>query len=58
MRQNYTVHVFCNNDGERKRFEEIWRDYIGHDSVPALEIGSLSRGFICEEAKLVVVTDA
>ena len=27
LRQDYAVHVFCNNDGERQRFEEIWRDY-------------------------------
>ena len=24
LRQDYAVHVFCNNDGERQRFEEIW----------------------------------
>ena len=58
LRQNYSVHVFCNNDGERQRFEEIWRDFVGNESVPTLKIGSLSRGFICDEAKLVVVTDA
>ena len=27
LRQDYAVHVFCNNDGERQRFEEIWKDY-------------------------------
>ena len=58
LRQNYAVHVFCNNAGERERFEEIWRDYIGHETAPSLQIGSLSRGFVCDEAKLVVVTDA
>ncbi|HEV2330909.1 MAG TPA: transcription-repair coupling factor [Verrucomicrobiae bacterium] len=58
LRQNYAVHVFCNNDGERQRFQEIWRDYNGQETVPSLQIGSLSRGFICDEAKLVVVTDA
>ena len=26
-RQDYAVHVFCNNTGERQRFEEIWKDY-------------------------------
>ena len=25
LRQDYTVHIFCNNDGERQRFEEIWK---------------------------------
>ena len=27
LRQDYAVHLFCNNDGERQRFEEIWREY-------------------------------
>ncbi len=31
LRQNYAVHVFCNNDGERQRFAEIWKEY-GLDS--------------------------
>ncbi len=79
-RQGYAVHVFCNNDGERQRFGEVWKEYGLHQDHPkserqgrkpgeaagpsnldaALEIhlGALSRGFICEEARLVVVTDA
>ena len=77
LRQDYAVHVFCNNDGERKRFEEIWAELAGQasslspsekasekeirdrrDACPTLHIGSLARGFLCDEAKLVVVTDA
>jgi transcription-repair coupling factor (superfamily II helicase) len=74
LRQNYAVHVFCNNDGERQRFEEIWKELdemrsekaegreVGRTSDftlrPSIYLGSLARGFICEEAKLVVVTDA
>ena len=27
LRQDYAVHVFCNNDGERQRFEEIWKEW-------------------------------
>ena len=27
LRQGYAVHVFCNNDGERQRFAEIWEEY-------------------------------
>lgn len=27
LRQGSTAHVFCNNDGERQRFIEIWREY-------------------------------
>ena len=70
LRQDYSVHVFCNNDGERQRFEEIWKEFgvvsslrldqSAHraDVTPQIHLGSLARGFICEEAKLVVVTDA
>lgn len=71
LRQGYGVHVFCNNDGERQRFEEIWTelglaevgsarcaDRTSQHDVPTIQIGALGRGFICDEAKLVVVTDA
>ena len=80
LRQGYAVHVFCNNDGERQRFVEIWKEYglgqegpraeaqtaMASDSAgrAALDIGlrthlgTLARGFLCEEARLVVVTDA
>jgi transcription-repair coupling factor (superfamily II helicase) len=27
LRQGYAVQVFCNNDGERQRFAEIWKEY-------------------------------
>jgi len=64
-RQDYAVHVFCNNEGERQRFMEIWRE-CGFEG-PATDSpgpdlythsGALARGFLCEEAKVVVVTDA
>ena len=80
VRQEYAVHVFCNNDGERQRFLEIWEELglsVGQvsrpspsntsdknengdrqDACPTLHIGSLARGFISDEAKVVVVTDA
>jgi transcription-repair coupling factor (superfamily II helicase) len=71
LRQDYAVHVFCNNDGERQRFEEVWEelgfptagsarcaDRTSQRDVPTIHLGSLARGFICDEAKLVVVTDA
>ncbi|HEX9048436.1 MAG TPA: DEAD/DEAH box helicase, partial [Verrucomicrobiae bacterium] len=66
LRQNYAVHVFCNNDGERQRFLEIWKELGLADAekgsasgaVPAIHLGSLARGFICDDAKLVIVTDA
>ena len=59
LRQDYSVHVFCNNDGERQRFEEIWKEHgFTAEENLAVQIGSLARGFICDEAKLIVVTDA
>jgi len=113
LRQDYAVHIFCNNDGERQRFKEIWgelglrvalggtgdppvlsgdppdgtdttirarRSGLSRISAPAvsvggapagagaspapdlrlpqIQLGSLARGFICDEARLVVVTDA
>ena len=58
-RQAYDVHLFCNNDGERQRFQEIWKDYgFGDEFGLNMHIGALARGFLQEEAKLVVVTDA
>ena len=69
LRQGCAVHVFCNNDGERQRFEEVWTELgLGRkpesvppstlDARPSTHIGTLTRGFLCDEAKLVVVTDA
>ncbi len=77
LRQGYAVRVFCNNDGERQRFQEIWLELAGQapspvpsdkvsgkeirdrrDVCPALHLGTLARGFLCDDAKLVVVTDA
>jgi transcription-repair coupling factor (superfamily II helicase) len=106
-RQGYEVHVFCNNNGERQRFDEIWEEYglaTGHrpgvrpspgaaasdplstpenpkTPLPAdvaapgdgrtpaagpwtldvglwTHLGALARGFLYDEAKLVIVTDA
>jgi transcription-repair coupling factor (superfamily II helicase) len=71
LRQNYVVHVFCNNEGERQRFTEIWAEYglsptdgapesasLPKPPQPELHLGTLARGFLFAEAQLVVVTDA
>ncbi len=58
-RQGHAVHLFCNNEGERQRFGEIWKDYGFDDAIPlSARIGALSRGFVCNDARLAVVTDA
>ncbi|MBU6400902.1 MAG: transcription-repair coupling factor, partial [Verrucomicrobia bacterium] len=71
LRQGFTVQVFGNNTGECDRFREIWREYRfdggpgtpagsagAGDAAPSVAVGTLSSGFLCEAAKLVVVTDA
>ena len=75
LRQDYAVHVFCNNDGERQRFEEIWAETSPQSTVHSPQsdnrnrlktvdsrlwtgVGSLARGFVCDEARLAIVTDA
>lgn len=77
QRQGYAIHLFCNNDGERQRFKEIWQEMGYHRPVPdsvlpaakepsgsnqvvpfPVHLGALSQGFLLEEGKLVVVTDA
>ncbi|HEX4119927.1 MAG TPA: transcription-repair coupling factor [Verrucomicrobiae bacterium] len=58
-RQGYCLNLFCNNDGERQRFEEIWWEYgLGQPTALQMRLGTLSRGFLFEGAKVVVVTDA
>jgi transcription-repair coupling factor (superfamily II helicase) len=62
LRQQYAVHVFCNNAGEQQRFSEIWSEYGLQDESPRqrpeLHVGTLARGFLSAGARLVVVTDA
>ncbi len=67
LRQGYEVDVVCNNDGEQQRFREIWTEYgfgqgpnaPGVDAaMPRVCIGALTRGFIHEPGKWVVITDA
>ncbi len=64
LRQDFGLFVFCNNDGERQRFEEIWKEYgldpagAGAARQPLTLRGNLARGFLFPAARLAVVTDA
>lgn len=59
LRQDYSVHLFCNNDGEKQRFQEIWWEYgLGNVEAMSLHVGAMARGFLFEPAKVAVVTDA
>ena len=68
LRQGLAVHVFCNNEGERQRFSELWTEY-GLDGAASgqamaaaeplvIHLGAVSRGFLMPAAQSVVVTDA
>ncbi len=60
--EGYSLQVFCSNDGEKQRFEELWREYTeaSNTARSKLEasIATLSRGFLWTDAKLAVVTDS
>jgi transcription-repair coupling factor (superfamily II helicase) len=63
LRQRYSLHVFCNNEGERQRFGELWKELVADEAdaaspPPVAVAGALSRGFINDAARLVVVSDA
>jgi len=69
QRQGFGVHVVCNNHGEAQRFGEVWQELTAAQAAsagqprnagaaPAVHLGTLARGFLCEVAKWVVVTDA
>jgi len=54
--EGYSLQVFCSNDGEKQRFEELWREYTEASNTAASKleasIATLSRGFLWTEAKL------
>ena len=60
VEEGCALHVFCSTDGEKQRFEELWREQF--KSIPktlTLHPSSfLSRGFLWSDAKLAVVTDS
>jgi len=59
-RQDYTVSVFCNNEGEQQRLDELWSEYGFEKESGKLDIslGTLSRGFLFSAGQWVVVSDA
>ena len=58
LRGGWDVAVFCNNEGERARLEEIIRE-AGLDPAPLqFHLRPLLRGFVWPLRKLVVLSDA
>ena len=62
LRNGYTVWTVCGTEGELQRFDELWIEYglakRKAEAKPVQMLGSMSRGFLVEAAKLVVVTDS
>ena len=65
LRQAYHVQVFCNTEGEKQRFGELWQEYGLDDPAipevrrrPITHLGALSRGFLQPDTRWVVITDA
>ena len=63
LRQGHALVVFCTTEGEQQRFQELWEDLLptgpgDPGPQPEVRLGTLSRGFWCEPAGLVVVSDA
>ena len=57
--EGFSLQVFCSNDGEKQRFEELWKEFSPREGTrPTTAIASLSRGFLWPDAKLAVVTDS
>ena len=58
LSEGWEVAIFCNNEGEHKRLEEILNEaQIPVDSISFL-IRALLRGFVWPEGKLAVLSDA
>ena len=59
-RQEHAVLMLCNNQGEQERLEELWDEYGFEEKGGKLDIlhGTLSRGFLFNAGKWVVVSDA
>ena len=57
LNEGYRLHILCSTDGERQRFEELWREHAPRSTLHA-SLGFLSRGFLWPDAKLAVITDS
>ncbi len=56
LARDHTVHIFCDNDGERQRLEELLdeRDESPKEKI-TLHIGVIHRGFVWSQTKTALV---
>jgi len=55
-KERWETYVFCNNEGEKSRLEELLREQ-GEEIFPHFRIGNLNSGFIFPALKLVVISE-
>ncbi len=55
-KEGYETYVFCNNEGEKSRLEELLQEQ-GEEIFPHFRIGNLNSGFIFPALKLVVISE-
>lgn len=55
-KEGWQTYVFCNNEGEKSRLEELLREQ-GEEIFPHFRIGNLNSGFIFPALKLVVISE-
>lgn len=56
QKEGWQTYVFCNNEGEKSRLEELLREQ-GEEIFPHFRIGNLNSGFIFPALKLVVISE-
>ncbi len=56
-REGWRMVLFCNNEGETERFQDLLADHEVELRHLAFAEGSLAQGFTCPEARLAVLTD-
>lgn len=55
-KEGWETYVFCNNEGEKSRLEELLREQE-EEIFPHFRIGNLNSGFIFPALKLVVISE-
>ena len=58
LAEGWEVAIFCNNEGEHKRLQEILADARIDEEMVTFVIRPLLRGFVWPAGKLVVLSDA
>jgi len=56
--RGYSIHIFCESEGKMKRMEEVIEAYNLDRSSISLSIGSLSAGFVSDELRMILFSDA